>query len=98
MIEIIKSETFTAWLLRLKDRQARLRILARIERIQEGNLGDVAPVGEGISEARIHYGAGYRLYFLQRGTQLIVLLVGGDKRTQSSDIARAQRMAKQWKG
>lgn len=98
MIEIIISIPFEDWLLRLRDRQARQRIQMRIDRMSDGNLGDVKPVGEGISEARIHYGPGYRLYFTRQGQTIILLLLGGDKSTQDSDIARAYRIAKEWKG
>lgn len=97
-MEIITSATFDRWFEGLRDRQARHRIQARIDRMEAGNLGDVKPVGEGISEARIHYGAGYRLYFIQRGRHVIVLLAGGDKRTQDTDIARAYQIAKEWRG
>lgn len=97
MIEIIQSETFKRWLSGLKDRQAVARILARIDRAAGGNLGDVKPTRDGVSEIRIDYGPGYRLYFIRRGQQVIVLLAGGDKRTQDADIVRAIEMAKEWK-
>ncbi|MFO0109946.1 MAG: type II toxin-antitoxin system RelE/ParE family toxin [Alphaproteobacteria bacterium] len=97
MIEIIEHEVFSAWLASLRDRQARAKILARLDRIRDGNLGDVEPVGEGISEARIHYGAGYRLYFLQRGKLVIIMLAGGDKSSQKRDIKRARELAKAWR-
>ncbi len=74
-----------------------MRILARVERMTEGNFGDSEPVGEGISEARIHYGPGYRVYYIQRGDQLIVLLCGGDKSTQERDIKKAKEIAKEWR-
>jgi putative addiction module killer protein len=95
--EILKSAAFDAWLLRLKDRQALARIAARIDRLALGNPGDVKPVGSGISEMRIDYGPGYRVYFMQRGSAVIVLLCGGDKRTQAADIARAIKLAADWK-
>jgi len=84
---------FTAWMDGLKDETVRGVVLARIKRLERGLIGDVQPVGEGISELRIHLGAGWRLYFTQRGTQIIVLLVGGSKRTQKSDIKRARTLA-----
>lgn len=95
MIEIRQTEEYAIWFAKLKDRQARVRIDIRIRRLSLGNPGDVKPLGEGVSELRIDYGPGYRIYFTQRGQQLIFLLAGGDKRTQSQDIALAQRIAKQ---
>jgi len=95
MIEIRKTEIFTKWFEGLKDRRAKARIQARIDRVEMGNFGDVAPVGEGISELRIFYGPGYRVYFLQRGPVVVILLSGGDKSTQASDIARTKEIAKQ---
>jgi putative addiction module killer protein len=97
MLEILQSETFNRWRLALKDRQALARINARIRRLAEGNPGDVKPVREGISELRIDYGPGYRVYFMRRGPLVIVLLAGGDKRTQDRDIERAIAIAKDWK-
>lgn len=97
MTEIIQSETFKRWRANLKDHQALSRVNARIRRLSEGNPGDVKPVGEGISELRIDYGPGYRVYFMQRGPVFIVLLAGGDKRTQDTDIKRALEIAKDWK-
>ena len=94
MIEIRKTEEFTRWIDGLKDIQARARILVRIERLAAGNPGDVKPVGEGVSELRIYYGAGYRVYFKKQGRSIIILLAGGDKRTQSNDIKTALRLAK----
>ena len=92
--EVQQSKVFTAWLKGLRDRRARDRILARIDRLSLGNAGDVGPVGEGVSEMRIHYGPGYRVYFTQRGDTVVILLCGGDKRTQARDIKRAIEMAR----
>jgi putative addiction module killer protein len=97
MIEIVRSDEFDAWLRRLRDANARARINARILRLSLGNPGDVKPVGQGISEMRIDYGPGYRVYFLGRGEQLIVLLCGGDKNTQDDDIKSAKLIAQRWK-
>jgi putative addiction module killer protein len=88
MSEIIQSETFKDWRSSLKDRQAIFRINARPERVAKGNWGDVKPVGHGVSELRIDDGPGYRVYFMPRGPLLIVLSVGGNKRTQEADIRR----------
>jgi putative addiction module killer protein len=95
VIKIRETDTFSSWLKALRDDRAKARIAARIQRLAFGNPGDVKPVGEGISELRIHQGAGYRVYFIQRGTLLIVLLCGGDKGTQNKDIATAKRLAKE---
>jgi putative addiction module killer protein len=84
-----QTETFAAWFRALQDRRARVRIQVRIDRLSLGNPGDVRPVGEGVSELRIDYGPGYRVYFVQSGQTLVVLLAGGDKRTQSRDIRAA---------
>ena len=97
VVEIFTSSDFVEWFNGLKDRQARCRIQARIDRASFGNFGDSVPVGEGISEMRIHYGPGYRVYFMQRGMVVAVLLCGGDKISQTSDIRRAKRIAKEWK-
>ena len=97
MIEIIKSATFESWLVGLKDRQARLRVISQIERLRAGNPGDVKPVGAGVSELRLDHGPGYRVYFMQRGGLVIVLLAGGDKRTQEADIKLAIKIAQDWK-
>ena len=94
MFEIRKTQTFVQWLDELLNAQAGARVLARIKRLEEGNAGDVKPVGEGVSEMRINHGPGYRVYFVRRGRQLIVLLAGGTKRTQSADIRIALRLAR----
>ena len=95
MIEIRETESFSVWLRGIRDAQARARIAARVRRLAFGNPGDAQPVGEGISELRIHYGPGYRVYYVQRGAFLIVLLCGGDKSTQKKDIEAAKRLAKE---
>ena len=95
-MRLVQSETFRKWESRLRDRRARILIAARIARLAEGLPGDVEPVGEGISELRIHYGPGYRIYFAQRGDVVIVLLCGGDKSSQRRDIAAARRIASEW--
>ena len=95
MIEIRKTELFTEWFQRLRDRQARARIQARIDRAELGNFGDCEPVDHGVSEMRIHYGPGYRVYFARRGEMLVILLAGGTKKTQSKDIATAIDLALQ---
>ena len=93
MIEIRQTEHFSEWFRKLRDRQARARVQIRIDRLQLGLVGDVRPVGEGVSELRIDYGPGYRVYFIQRGRELVILLAGGDKRTQSRDIEVAIELA-----
>jgi len=92
-IEVRQTDAFAAWFEDLRDRQARARITVRIRRLSLGNPGDVKSVGGGVSELRIDYGPGYRLYFTRRGTAIVVLLCGGHKRTQERDIARAQELA-----
>ena len=95
MIEIRKTDIFVKWLGSLKDRRAKARVLARIDRLEMGYFGDVRPVDEGVSELRIFYGPGYRVYFIQRQSVLVILLSGGDKQTQKMDIAKAKKIAKQ---
>ena len=95
MVEIHKTETFVRWLDGLRDIRARARVQARIERLAIGNPGDVQPVGEGVSELRINYGPGYRVYYRKRGRELVILLAGGDKSTQASDIKTALRLARE---
>lgn len=94
VVEIRKTDVFARWIDGLTDLQARARVLARIERLATGNPGDVAPVGEAVSELRIHYGPGYRVYFKQSGKELIILLAGGTKPTQAKDIKLAIRLAR----
>ncbi len=94
MSEIRKTDVFAHWLDNLNDLRARARVQARIERLAAGNPGDVEPVGEGVSELRINYGPGYRVYFRKRGHELIILLAGGDKSTQAKDIKTALRLAR----
>ena len=94
MLEVRKTEHFAKWLDGLKDIRARARILVRIERLASGNPGDVKPVGEGVSELRIDYGPGYRVYYKKQGQTVIILLAGGDKRTQSKNIKTAFRLAR----
>ena len=86
-------EAFSDWLRGLKDGQTQQRLIKRLRKAQLGNLGDVAPVGQGVYEMREHFGPGWRMYFVQRGNTLVVMLGGGDKSTQSTDIARAVRLA-----
>jgi len=93
MIEVRKTEIFSKWIDTLNDIRARARILVRIERLAAGNPGDVKPVGEGVSELRINYGPGYRVYYKKHGRQVVILLAGGDKRTQAKDIKTALRLA-----
>jgi putative addiction module killer protein len=93
MIEVRQTEIFAAWFAELRDREARARITVRIRRLSLGNPGDVKPVGSGVSEMRIDYGCGYRVYFVRRGDTVCVLLCGGDKRSQDRDIARALELA-----
>src|SRR5690554_1275833 len=97
MIELIKTDVFDRWLRSLRDTRARAKITVRLRRLSLGNPGDVKPVGEGISELRIPHGPGYRVYYLNRGPIVVVLLCGGDKGGQPSDIEQAKAIAKQWK-
>ena len=95
MIEVRTTAIFMKWFESLKDRKAKARIQARIDRIEMGHFGDVVPVGEGVSELRIFYGPGYRVYFVQSGDIVVILLSGGDKSTQHADITRAKEIARQ---
>ena len=94
MVEIRETETFSKWIDGLQDIRARARILVRIERLATGNPGDFKPVGEGVSELRINYGSGYRVYFRKIGQTVIILLAGGDKSSQSKDIKTALRLSR----
>jgi putative addiction module killer protein len=93
MPEIRQTEVFSQWLRKLRDGRARARIAVRIDRLADGNPGDVRPVGESVSEMRIDYGPGYRVYYVQRGAVLCILLCGGDKSSQEGDIKRAKHLA-----
>lgn len=95
MFEVIQTAEFEAWLDGLRDRRAQAQIARRIVRVQSGLFGDAKPVGDGVIELRVHHGPGYRLYFVQRQQVVIILLCGGDKSSQSRDIARAKEMAKE---
>jgi putative addiction module killer protein len=95
MPTVRQTETFIAWLKDLRDLRGRAKIVARIQRLEDGNAGDVAPVGGGVSEMRIHFGPGYRVYFVNRGGELILLLCGGDKSSQARDIEAAQKLAQE---
>ena len=97
MYNIQQTNKFSQWLIKLKDMRARIAIVRRIERAQSGNLGDVKSVGESVYEMRIDMGPGYRLYYMIRGSEMIILLVGGDKSTQQRDIDKAIDMAKEIK-
>lgn len=97
MVELIRSSLFDGWLTGLRDRRAKARIAARLDRLAMGNPGDVKPVGGGISELRINYGPGYRVYYMTRGKVLIVLLCGGEKSTQAADVKQAKALADYWK-
>lgn len=93
MIEVHRTYEFDTWLRKLRDREARSRVLSRIVRLSLGNPGDVRSVGDGVSELRIPYGPGYRLYYTQTDVSIVLLLIGGDKSTQTNDIAKAKQLA-----
>jgi putative addiction module killer protein len=97
MKTILTTEVFVNWFQSLPDRQAARRIQVRIDRAEDGNFGDCRPVGEGVSEMRIHHGPGFRVYFMQRKFDIVILLAGGDKSTQSQDIRQALQLARQLK-
>lgn len=96
MIEVRQTEEFSTWLRRLRDANAVARIVARIRRLEQGNPGDTNSVGNGVMEMRIDYGPGYRVYYLPRGSTIVILLCGGDKQTQPRDIRRAHKMAEKF--
>ena len=96
MLTILRSQVFDHWIARLRDRRARARIVLRIDRLALGNPGDVEPVGSGVSEMRIDYGPGYRVYYQQRGATVALLLCGGTKKTQAADIKQAKEIARTW--
>ena len=96
MIEVRQTEVFSDWLRKLRDENTRARIQIRIRRLSLDNFGDVKPVGHGVSELRINYGPGYRVYLRQQGNLLVLLLAGGTKKTQEADIAKAKKLAKEW--
>lgn len=96
MLEILQSSTYRRWFEKLRDRDPKARIDARIRRLSLGNLGDVKRVGGNISELRIDHGPGYRVYFTRRGAQVLLLLCGGDKHSQQSDIVRAREISNEW--
>ena len=96
LIELKQTQTFQKWRARLKDERARALIASRLDRLAYGHAGDVEPVGNGVSELRIHHGPGYRIYIQKRGSTIIVLLCGGDKSTQEKDIKAAKRLADEW--
>lgn len=96
MLELKQTELFRKWRTKLKDERARALIASRLDRLAYGHVGDAGPVGEGISELRIHYGPGYRIYFHRRGNTVVILLCGGDKSTQAQDIRTAKRLVDEW--
>ena len=95
MKTVLTTDTFDIWFFGLRDVQGKAKIQARIRRAEQGNLGDCSPVGEGVSEMRIHSGPGYRVYFVERGFELIILLAGGDKSSQTKDISSAVDLSRQ---
>jgi putative addiction module killer protein len=97
MLALLQTEQFRRWRMRLKDDRARALIASRLDRLTHGHAGDVAPVGDGVSELRIHHGPGYRVYFHRHGDTLVILLCGGDKGSQAKDIAAAKRLLLDWR-
>ena len=97
MLTIRRTPQFSGWLRELRDIRARAKIITRLDRLAAGNVGDVRPVGEGISELRINYGPGYRVYYVQRGQEYVLLLCGGDKSSQDADINAAKKLARELK-
>ncbi len=98
MVEFKQTETFRKWRIKLKDERIRALIASRLDRLAFGNAGDVRPVGQGISELRIDHGPGFRIYFQKRGSTIVLLLCGGNKRTQAKDIQTAKRLSAEWSG
>jgi len=96
-VEVLRTEEFADWLRGLRDRQGRAKILARIDRLEDGNPGKKRSVGSGVVEMKIDFGPGYRVYYIQRGSVTVLLLCGGDKSTQDDDIRRAKVLASQWR-
>ena len=96
MVTVLTTQAFDVWFAALADKQARVRIQVRIDRLEHGNVGDWKPVGAGVSELRIDHGPGYRVYFVRRGQEVVILLAGGDKSSQARDIKMAQRLAAAW--
>ena len=96
-IELVETDEFQRWIRGLRDELAQDRINARLARLRRGHLGDARPVGDGVSEMRINYGPGYRIYFVREGMTIVVLLCGGDKDSQTRDIRRAKRLAAEWR-
>ncbi len=96
MLDVVRTDEFDSWLQRLKDQRGKSRILRRLDRLAQGNPGDVRPIGKGLSELRLNVGPGYRIYYLQDGEVLILLLCGGDKSTQQKDIKKAHQLAAEW--
>jgi putative addiction module killer protein len=97
-IDVVQTTIYARWFASLRDQRARDRVLVRIRRLSLGNFGDARSVGGGVSELRIDYGPGYRIYFTRRGATLVLLLTAGDKSRQWADIARARELAAQWEG
>ncbi len=98
MKELIETNVFKKWLSNLRDRNGRARIIQRLDRLKAGNAGDTKPIGEGLSELRIDYGPGYRVYYMQKGPIIVILLCGGDKSDQPRDSAKAKELAQEWRG
>ena len=97
MVDVVRTDMFETWLEKLKDTRGKLRIVQRIDRLSAGNPGDVGPVGKGVSELRLNVGPGFRVYYLQDGDTLVLLLCGGDKSTQQKDIEKAHGLAEEWR-
>ena len=96
-MQVVRTDEFAEWLINLRDRQGRAKVLSRIDRLEEGNPGVTRSVGSGVFEMKIDFGPGYRVYFIRRGEEIVILLCGGDKSTQQRDIQRARALAQHWK-